>query len=76
MLECNRNGIAISTGSACHSHKQEPSQTMIAIGKSHERAKQYVRFSFGTHTTKQHIHITLEIIEKMIDQFPGGAVVP
>lgn len=76
MLECNRNGIAISTGSACHSHKQEPSQTMLAIGKSHEKAKQFVRFSFGAHTTEQHIQITLEVIEKMIHQFSGGAVVP
>ncbi|WP_416827469.1 IscS subfamily cysteine desulfurase [Ectobacillus polymachus] len=75
MLECNRNGIAISVGSACHSHKQNPSQTMLAIGKSPETAKQYVRFSFGAHTTKDHIHITLEVIKKMIHQFSGGAFV-
>ena len=26
MLECNRHGIAISTGSACQVGKQEPSE--------------------------------------------------
>ena len=45
MLECNRRGIAISTGSACQVGKQEPSKTMLAIGKTYEEAKQYVRFS-------------------------------
>ena len=44
MLECNRRGIAISTGSACQVGKQEPSKTMLAIGKTYEEAKQYVRF--------------------------------
>ena len=44
MLECNRHGIAISTGSACQVGKQEPSKTMLAIGKTYEEAKQYVRF--------------------------------
>lgn len=48
MLECNRRGIAISTGSACQVGKQEPSKTMLAIGKTYEEAKQYVRFSFRT----------------------------
>lgn len=37
MLECNRRGIAISTGSACQVGKQEPSKTMLAIGKRMKR---------------------------------------
>ena len=37
MLECNRHGIAISTGSACQVGKQEPSKTMLAIGKRMKR---------------------------------------
>lgn len=55
MLECNRHGIAISTGSACQVGKQEPSKTMLAIGKTYEEAKQYVRFSFGQQTTKDQL---------------------
>ena len=37
MLECNRRGIAISTGSACQVGKQGPSKTMLAIGKRMKR---------------------------------------
>lgn len=55
MLELNRLGFAISTGSACQVNKQSPSPTMIGIGLSPERAKQFVRISFGKSTTKNDI---------------------
>lgn len=50
MLECNRHGIAISTRSACQIGKQEPSKTILAIGKTYKETQQYVRFSLGRHT--------------------------
>lgn len=74
MLECNRSGIAISVGSACQIGKQEPSRTMLAIGKEPEEAKQYVRFSLGKYTTKQEIETTLQVLRTMIYQFFGGAI--
>lgn len=73
MLECNRHGIAVSVGSACQIGKQEPSKTMLAIGKEVEEAKQYVRFSFGVHTTEEHIYKTLEVLRTMLQQFFKGA---
>ncbi|MDZ5605951.1 IscS subfamily cysteine desulfurase [Bacillus pseudomycoides] len=72
MLECNRHGIAISTGSACQVGKQEPSKTMLAIGKTYEEAKQYVRFSFGLHTTKEHIDTTIHALHTIGNQFYRG----
>ncbi|PDY45807.1 IscS subfamily cysteine desulfurase [Bacillus pseudomycoides] len=72
MLECNRHGIAISTGSACQVGKQEPSKTMLAIGKTYEEAKQYVRFSFGRHTTKEHIDTTIHALCTIGNQFYRG----
>ncbi|MBC6974630.1 IscS subfamily cysteine desulfurase [Bacillus sp. Xin] len=72
MLECNRHGIAISTGSACQVGKQEPSKTMLAIGKTYEEAKQYVRFSFGRHTTKEHIDATIHALHTIGNQFYRG----
>ncbi|MBO9130492.1 IscS subfamily cysteine desulfurase [Bacillus sp. 165] len=74
MLECNRNGIAISTGSACQIGKQAPSKTMLAIGKSAEEAKQYVRLSFGKYTTEQDIQKVLTILQTMIVEYFKGVV--
>ncbi|MDM5156624.1 IscS subfamily cysteine desulfurase [Bacillus sp. DX1.1] len=72
MLECNRHGIAISTGSACQVGKQEPSKTMLAIGKTYEEAKQYVRFSFGRHTTMNQIDTTIHALHTIGNQFYRG----
>ncbi|WP_027407947.1 IscS subfamily cysteine desulfurase [Anoxybacteroides tepidamans] len=63
MLECNRYGIAISTGSACQVGKQAPSRTMIAIGKEDDEAKQFVRVSFGKTTTKADIDRLVSVFE-------------
>ncbi|MFX3624549.1 MAG: IscS subfamily cysteine desulfurase [Ectobacillus sp.] len=75
VLEYNRNGIAISTGSACQITKQEPSRTLLAIGRSPEEAKQYVRFSFGKSTTEEHIDTALHVLKTIIDEFFRGAIV-
>lgn len=72
MLECNRYGVAISTGSACSVGKQAPSKTMIAIGKDPQTAKQFIRLSFGKWTTKTEIHKTLDILEQIISSFHKG----
>ncbi|KEK17755.1 cysteine desulfurase [Bacillus manliponensis] len=69
MLECNRYGIGISTGSACQIGKQEPSKTLLAIGKTVEEAKQYVRFSFGRPTTKEEIDATIDVLKTVENQF-------
>ncbi|MFJ7753249.1 IscS subfamily cysteine desulfurase [Peribacillus muralis] len=66
MLELNKKGFAVSTGSACQIGKQEPSKTMMAIGKSEEEAHQFIRLSFGKHTTA-------DDIEKLADCLEGIA---
>ncbi|MFD9624897.1 IscS subfamily cysteine desulfurase [Peribacillus muralis] len=66
MLELNRQGFAVSTGSACQIGKQEPSKTMMAIGKSEEEAHQFVRLSFGKHTTTEDIQKLADCLEGMV----------
>ncbi|MGG0846610.1 IscS subfamily cysteine desulfurase [Peribacillus simplex] len=63
MLELNQKGFAVSTGSACQIGKQDPSKTMMAIGKSEDEAHQFVRFSFGKNTTADEIHKLADCIE-------------
>ena len=56
MIELNRRGFAVSTGSACQIDKQEPSKAMLAIGKSIAEAHQLLRISFGTLTTEEDVN--------------------
>lgn len=55
MLECNRLGFAISTGSACSAGKQSPSKTMTALGLSAKKAKEFARISFGMTTSMEDV---------------------
>ena len=66
MLECNRSGIAISTGSACQVGKQNPSRTMLSLGKTKDEAKELIRLSFGIDTTEAHIEKTINTLEQII----------
>jgi cysteine desulfurase len=68
MLEFNRNGIAISTGSACAIGQQAPSKTMLAIGKTAEDAKQFIRLSFGRSTTIETIDKVISILKQMTER--------
>ncbi|WP_404454688.1 IscS subfamily cysteine desulfurase [Virgibacillus necropolis] len=69
MLECNRYGIAISTGSACQVGNHKLSRTMKALGRSDAEAKQFIRLSFGKHTTIEDIDKTAEAFKKITDRF-------
>jgi len=72
MLECNRYGFAISTGSACQVGKQAPSRTMIAIGKEVEEAKQFVRISLGKPTTKEQLDQFVAVLETICQKRKVG----
>ncbi|MFN2745078.1 IscS subfamily cysteine desulfurase [Bacillus sp. z60-18] len=65
MLECNRRGICISTGSACSAGYHEPSNTMNALQVPRELALQFIRISFGCDTTKEHIAKLLNVLTDM-----------
>lgn len=55
MLECNRYGYALSTGSACQVGKQSPSKAMKALGVMEKEAKEFIRISFGIETTVEEV---------------------
>lgn len=68
MLECNRYGVAISTGSACSVGMQKPSKTLLAIGKSKEEAKQFIRLSLGKLTTDADIEETISTFQRFLNK--------
>lgn len=55
MLECNRRGFCISTGSACSTGLKAPSKTMTAMNIPDQAAKEMIRISFGRATSEQEV---------------------
>ncbi len=66
MLECNRLGYAISTGSACSTGQQSASKTMTAMEVPEKIGKEFIRISFGHDTTEEELtdlaHTLIEVI--------------
>lgn len=65
MLECNRRGFAISTGSACQVGKQAPSNTMEAFGLAVQEAKEFVRISMGKDTKEDDVRDLANTIKQL-----------
>ncbi|HEY1773178.1 MAG TPA: cysteine desulfurase family protein [Gammaproteobacteria bacterium] len=51
VMELDKRGIAVSSGSACHSGKGEPSHVLLAMGFDPAIAKGALRVSFGADNT-------------------------
>src|SRR5690606_36372922 len=60
LLELNRLGIAISSGTACQVGWQHPSPTLLALGRSKEEAYQFMRITLGALTTEEEIKQTIK----------------
>lgn len=68
MLESNRFGLAISTGSACQVNEQNPSRTMIAIGKTDEEAQRLIRLSMSDLNQSQEVAKAVDILHKVAEK--------
>lgn len=64
MLECNRYGFAISTGSACQIGMQAPAKVTHALGLSPQEAKEFIRISFGKTTKREDV---IKLGETIVD---------
>ncbi|SEK06217.1 IscS subfamily cysteine desulfurase [Paenibacillus polymyxa] len=62
MLECNRSGVCISTGSACAAGHHNPSPALQALGASEREALQFIRISFGRTTTIEELNVLVDIL--------------
>lgn len=60
-------GIYVSAGSACSSHKPQPSATLKAIGVDKALLESTIRFSFSVYTTMEEIDYTLQ---ELYDKIP------
>lgn len=75
MLECNRVGFAISTGSACQIGMQTPAKVTQALGLNKDEAKEFIRISLGETTTIEDIFRLGEKIVDIVQSFKAAPVI-
>ncbi len=66
MIECNRHGLAISTGSACSVGSEKPAASMVALGRDEQQAREFIRVSLGKQTTEKEITEAVKILKKVL----------
>ncbi len=69
VMELDKKGIAVSSGSACHSAHAEPSHVLLAMGISAETALSTIRVSLGKQNTNQDIEYFVNILKQLINEF-------
>ena len=66
--ELNLAGIAISSGSACHSGKLSPSPVLLAMGCDRLDALGGIRLTLGRDTTQEDIDWTAMVLKQVLDR--------
>ncbi|MEN8261071.1 MAG: cysteine desulfurase family protein [Pseudomonadota bacterium] len=66
LMEFDRKGIAVSSGSACASGAGEPSHVLTAMGVPETLARSAVRVSFGVSNTLADVDKFVEILRNML----------
>lgn len=61
----DKEGISVSTTSACATHNLLPNQVLCSMGKS-EEANTTIRFSFGLNNTKEDVDYTVNKLQKAV----------
>ena len=69
LLQLDRAGVAVSSGSACHSQVHEPSHVLTAMGVASELALTAVRVSLSQYTTNQDIAEFMQAFMKIVMEF-------
>lgn len=71
LLMLDAKGVCISAGSACHSHRSEPSRVLTAMGLSDDEARDSVRISFSSTNTPAEIEEAAAIFSLCIKTLAG-----
>lgn len=71
LLMLDAKGVCISAGSACHSHKSEPSRVLTAMGISDDEARDSVRISFSSTNTPAEVEEAAAIFSSCIEALAG-----
>jgi cysteine desulfurase len=66
LIALDREGIAVSSGSACASGAVKPSHVLLAMGVKPGKAKGAIRFSLGRGTTENDIDYVLQKMSEIV----------
>lgn len=72
LMELDRQGMALASGSACHSQVTEPSHVLQAMGVDDEQALNAVRVSFGLNNTMNQVDELIRAINQLIERLPAS----
>jgi cysteine desulfurase len=69
LLFLDSKGIAVSTGSACSSHKLEPSHVLMALGLRPEECHGSLRITMGRANTEEDVDFVASAIVEAVKRF-------
>jgi cysteine desulfurase len=67
VIELDRRGVAVSTGSACASGSREPSRILRAMHLPESRVRSAIRLSTGSTTTRKDVEEAVEIVRSAVE---------
>ncbi|MCW9012496.1 MAG: cysteine desulfurase [Gammaproteobacteria bacterium] len=67
LMQLDRKGIAVSSGSACHSGKTEPSHVLMAMGVEEQTARNAIRVSFGKDNKAEDVTLFMDVLKDIIE---------
>jgi cysteine desulfurase len=70
VVKLDKNGFAVSTGSACASGREKPSHVLKAMGFSAAKAGRVVRFSSGWETDDEEWQLLIECLKRVYGEMP------
>ena len=73
VMELDKRGFAVSSGSACHSKSGEPSHVLLALGLAPATALSAVRVSLGRGNTESEIDSLLAALADIVAKSRGKA---
>ena len=71
LMELDRAGFALSSGSACHSMVTEPSHVLTAMAIEDNLALNAIRVSFGMNNSLQDVDALLTKLKELINKPPA-----
>jgi cysteine desulfurase len=69
LLYLDSKGIAVSTGSACSSHKLQPSHVLLSLGLKPEQCHGSLRITMGRSNTTEDVNYVAECIAQAVQRF-------
>jgi cysteine desulfurase NifS len=64
----DKEGISLSSGSACNSGSPVPTHVLLSMGRTEDEAHCSVRFSLSNYTTDEEIDYTVDVLGKVIKE--------